>query len=177
MASAFPDVVYASGPTYWNNSQQQHMLMPFTYSNGTLEIPVGTYPSGPTGQDSEPIGNAGVTIRLLGGINQVTSIGPRLQAFLRSKTWSNYKPTSDAITVASPAIITRVQQLSSNYLPSTWNNSAYKVNVGPWNKSNFIGPSSVYAFNKPLVLQMKGKLNDAGNAVTICITLTTSWDH
>jgi len=165
-----PDIVFASGPTYNNGTV---MLMPFTYSNGKLDLKSGINYGG----SNVLPGNEGASIRRLGGNFQVTSIGTTLTNYIQSKVWDNYTVVAGSVRVASPALVTRVQQLSSDYLPATWDDAAYKVKVGEWNRSNFIGPESVFLFTKPLVLQMNAKLNNVGSAVPICITLTTSWDH
>lgn len=164
-----PDIVFASGPTYNNGTV---MLMPFTYSSGRLDLKPGSY-----GNQSVLPGNEGASIRRLGGNFQVTSIGTTLTNYIQSKVWDNYTVVAGSVRVASPALVTRVQQLSSDYLPATWDVAAYKVQAKAWDRSNFIGPASVFLFTKPLVLQMNAKLNNEGSAVTICVTLTTSWDH
>lgn len=168
-----PDVVFVSGPTYNNGTRD--LLIPFTYANGKLDIASNAaYPSGTVGQS---IGNAGASVRLLGGNSQVTTIGTNLKNLLYSRTWDSptgtQTITSNAnIRVASPGFVTRVQQLSSTYLAPTWNEKSYKAVAGAWNGANFIGESTVYMFNKPLVLQTS---NSSGT--TICITLQSSWDH
>ena len=170
MSTPNPDVIFASGPTYVVGGNT--MLLPFTYKNSRLDLPGTSYPSGTTGV---PIGNGGATIRKLGGIFPVTSIGPNLATFITNTVWDDYTIVPGSITVPSSATVTRVQQLSMSYLPSTWDNAAYKLFEGAWNYSNFIGPASVFLFNSPLVLQMRGTKN--GVTRTICITLQTSWDH
>jgi len=164
-----PDVVFVSGPTY--NNGTRNLLIPFTYSNGKLDIlSNAAYPSGTVGV---AVGNAGASVRLLGGNSQVTTIGTNLKNLVYSRTWDSQTITSNAnIRVASPGFVTRVQQLSSNFLAPTWNEQSYKVAVGAWNGANFIGENTVYMFNKPLVLQTS---NSSG--ATICITLQSSWDH
>lgn len=164
-----PDVVFVSGPTYNNGTRD--LLIPFTYANGKLDIVSNAaYPSGTS---NVAIGNAGASVRLLGGNSQVTSIGTNLKKLIYSRTWDSQTITSNAnITVASAALVTRVQQLSSTFLAPTWDEKAYNVALGPWNGANFIGEPTVYMFNKPLVLQTS---NSSG--ATICITLQSSWDH
>lgn len=172
MTTIVPDVVFASGPTYKSSPTSQAMLMPFTYSNGKLDLPSSSYTNNDGSGD--PIGNHGASIRLLGGNFLVTSIGTNLQAFIRSKTWSGYTPTNDKIIVI-PSFVTRVQQLDMMFLPANWDQVSYKVTEGAWNNANFIGPNSVFLLLKPLVLQMKG--TKSGQTKTICITLQTFWDH
>ena len=164
------DTVFASGPTYRSGSYDY--LMPFTYRNGKLDLPASTgYPSGTAGVT---LGNAGVNVRILGGANQVTSIGTNLQSFVKNNNWGGYT-VSGTITVASPAIVTRVQQLSQKYLPSSWDQTCYKVTPSAWDGANFIGNNPVYLFNKPLVLQCAG--TNGVYTGPICITLQTYWDH
>jgi len=166
------DVVFASGPTY--RSGQNDFLMPFTYYNGRLDLPSSNPASYPSGTEGVAIGNAGASIRILGGANQVTSIGPNLQAFIKATTWDGYT-VSGNITVASPGIVTRVQQLSSQYLAPTWDQKAYKITPNAWNGANFIGSAPVFLFNKPLVIQATG--TRLGTTSTVCITFQTYWDN
>ena len=167
-----PDVVFVSGPTYYNSTRSTDLLVPFTYSNGKLDIASSSGYNGNVG-NTIPFGNAGASVRLLGGNSLVTSIGTNLQALLRSKTWDTYTiATGAAITVASPALVTRVQQLSSTYLAPTWDQKSYNVTLNAWNNANFIGEPTVYMFNKPLVLQT----TKTGGGV-MCITLQSTWDH
>jgi hypothetical protein len=168
--SVNPDVVFVSGPTYQTAPGQNHLL-PFTYSNGKLDLPSsGPYASG---TDAIPVGNAGASVRVLGGTNIVLTIGTNLQNFLRSKVWDTYTLNPSApITVVSNGYVTRVQQLSSNFLAPTWDKASYKVTLARWDNSNFVGDNAVYVFLKPLVLQVT---NTAGQ--TMCITLQTSWDN
>ena len=167
------DVVFASGPTYKSGSVD--LLMPFSYNNGRLDLPSGNASSytDPTGS----IGNAGASVRLLGGTNLVTSLGTNLRNFITSKIWDGYTVTGSAasITIVSQAKVTRVQQLSSKYLAPTWDQKSYNVVASPWDNANFIGYNAVYLFTKPLVIQV----NATGNGYTgpICITFQTSWDH
>jgi hypothetical protein len=167
-----PDVVFVSGPTYYNSTRSTNLLVPFTYSNGKLDTPLASGYNGNIG-NTIPFGNAGASVRLLGGNSLVTSIGTNLQALLRSKPWDeNTIKAGAAITVASPALVTRVQQLSSTFLAPTWDQKSYNVTLNEWNRSNFIGDATVYMFTKPLVLQT----TNTGDQV-MCITLQSSWDH
>lgn len=170
--SVNPDVNFVSGPTYYNGARSTHLLVPFTYSNGKLDVPLSSGYNGDLG-NTIPFGNAGASVRLLGGNNLVTSIGTNLQALLRSKTWDTYSiAPGAAITVASPALVTRVQQLSSTFLAPTWDQKSYNITLNAWNNSNFIGEPAVYMFIKPLVLQT----TKVGGG-PMCITLQSSWDH
>lgn len=160
------DVVFASGPTY--NNGLINLLMPFTYSNGKLDL----LTSGPYTDPSGSIGNAGASVRLLGGTNLVRSLGQNLQNFITNKTWDGINVTGP-LTVVSPGVVTRVQQLSSKYLAPTWDQKSYNVVASAWDSANFIGYPAVYLFTKPLVIQAR---NVSGNG-PICITFQTSWDH
>jgi hypothetical protein len=165
-----PDVVFVSGPTYYNGTRD--LLVPFTYRNGKLDTPLASGYNGNSG-NTIPFGNAGASVRTLGGNSLVTSIGTNLQALLRSKTWDTYTiATGATITVASPGLVTRVQQLSSTFLAPTWDQKSYNVTLTAWNNSNFIGDDTVYMFTKPLVLQT----TKTGGGV-MCITLQSTWDH
>jgi hypothetical protein len=167
-----PDVVFVSGPTYWNSSSSRNLLLPFTCSNGRLDIAPGSYPGDSTGSPP-PFGNAGASVRLLGGNSQVTSIGSNLQALLRSKTWDTYTILTGApITVASPGFVTRVQQLSSTFLAPTWDQKSYNVATVAWDRANFIGEPAVFMFTKPIVIQT----TKTGGG-PLCITLQSTWDH
>jgi len=169
-----PDVVFVSGPTYYSAlPSPRNLLVPFSYSNGKLDVPSASgYPGNSSGSPP-PLGNEGASVRLLGGNSQVTSIGSNLQALLRSKTWDTYTILAGApITVASPGFVTRVQQLSSTFLAPTWDQKSYNVATVAWNGANFIGEPAVYMFTKPLVLQT----TKTGGG-PLCITLQSSWDH
>ena len=170
--SVYPDVVFASGPTYLDGSTNK--LIPFTYSNGRLDLPSS---SGYSSGDADRLGNEGATVRKLGGVFQVTSIGSNLQAFIKSGTWDGYT-ISGTITVVSPGIVTRVQQLSSKFLAPTWDQKSYNVSPNRWDGANFIGEKTVFLFDKPLVVQATGTI--AGGSPysgPICLTFQTSWDH
>ena len=162
------DVVFASGPTYLSTGgTPTNFLLPFTYSGGTLDLPAGSYSNGTS---SDPIGNAGVCVRLLGGNSPILSLGNNFKNFIKSKTWGTYTiPSSATITIASAGNVTRVQQLNSKFLASSWDQKAYTVAAGTWDGANFIGPPAVYLFTKPLVVQI--------NNPNICITFQTYWDH
>jgi hypothetical protein len=168
-----PDVVFVSGPTYYNGTKD--LLVPFTYSNGKLDTPLASGYNGNIG-NTIPFGNAGASVRLLGGNSLVTSIGTNLQALLRSKNWDGKTiKAGAAITVVSPGLVTRVQQLSSTFLAPTWDQKSYNVTLNAWNNSNFIGDAAVYMFTKPLVVQTTAT-TITGDQV-MCITLQSSWDH
>jgi len=167
-----PDVNFVSGPTYYNVGRSTDLLVPFTYNNGKLDVPSSSGYNGNLA-NSVPFGNAGASVRFLGGNSLVTSIGANLQAVLRSKTWDTYTIAPGApITVVSPALVTRVQQLSQQFLAPTWDQKSYNVTLNAWNNSNFINDATVYMFVKPLVLQTTNTANQ-----TMCITLQSSWDH
>jgi len=175
MTTVYPDVMFASGPTFLNGSSV-NQLMPFSYSNNRLDLPsasAAAYPSG----SGDTLGNAGATIRMLGGVNQVLMIGTNLQSVLRGKTWDGYtiNPTA-TLTVVSPGIVTRVQQLGATYLAPTWDVKSYNVAPTTWNNSNFVQYNATYLFQKPLVIQVSSATN-GGYTGPICITLQTSWDH
>jgi len=166
-----PDVVFVSGPTYYDSVNSKDLLMPFTYSNGKLDIAAGSYP-GSSGGSPPPLGNAGASVRLLGGSYQVTSLGTTLQSVLRTgKQWAGHD-LSGAITVVSPGIVTRVQQLDQRFLAPTWDTQSYSVSTVPWNNSNFILYNTVYMFTKPIVLKVKDT-----TGTDIWITLQSSFDH
>jgi len=175
-----PDVVFVSGPTYWSALRTKDLLVPFSYTNGKLDITPSSanYPGDSTGSPI-PFGNAGASVRLLGGNNLVTSIGTNLQALLRTKTWGTNITiaTGAPINVVSPALVTRVQQLSSDFIAPTWDLASYKVTQKAWDGSNFIGESTVYMFTKPLVLQTTRAAVPGTAAGPMCITLQSSWDH
>ena len=166
------DIVFASGPTYRSGSN--NILMPFTYYNGKLDLPSSNPASYPSGTEGVAIGNGGVNIRLLGGASQVTSLGTNLQNFIKNSVWDGYT-VSGTLTVVSPGIVTRVQQLSSKYLNPVWDEKAYKITPNAWDKANFIGNNPVYLFNKPVVVQATGR-KDAYTG-PICITFQTYWDN
>lgn len=166
-----PDVVFVSGPTYYDSVSGKDLLVPFTYSNGKLDIAAGSYPGG-SGGSPPALGNAGASVRLLGGSYQVTSLGTTLQSVLRSgKHWAGHD-ISGAITVVSPGIVTRVQQLDQTFLAPTWDTQSYSVTTEPWTNSNFILYNTVYMFTKPIVLRAKDTSN-----TDFWITLQSSWDH
>ena len=174
MTTVYPDVMFASGPTFLNGSTTQ--LMPFSYLNNKLDLPSAnpsTYLSG----SGDTLGNAGVTIRMLGGVNQVLSIGTNLQSVIKGKTWDGFTINPSAtLTVVSPGIVTRVQQLGATYLAPTWDVKSYNVASTIWNNSNFVQYNATYLFQKPLVIQVSNATNGVYTG-PICITLQTSWDH
>lgn len=171
------DVVFASGPTYNNGSND--FLIPFTYKSGVLSLPT----AGPfdSGSPDHVLGNAGASIRILGGTFNVTSLGTNLRNFIVSKKWDNYTITGTAtsIQLKSAPTLTKVQQLSSKFLAPTWDQKAYNVSPNSWDSANFIGPASVYLFTKPLVVEVIATDVPDGGTYTgpICITFQTSWDH
>lgn len=171
--ATYPDVVFASGPTYYSGTT--HLLMPFTYSSGKLDLPSFINSGGFTSGGTDTLGNAGATVRRLGGTpNQVLTLGTNLQAFIKNRTWDGYR-ISGTLTVASPGIVSRVQQLSSKYLAPTWDVKSYNVSPNAWDFNNFIGQPTVYLFDKPLVIQGTGTKGTFTGPT--CITFQTSWDH
>lgn len=168
------NIVSVSGPTY---SSITTCVLPLTCSIGKLDLPdnadfASAYPSG----SDATIGNDGVTVRLLGGSNVVTSLGSNLENFLRSKTWDGYTIASDApISIASAGTVTRVQQLATNFLASPWQNTSYKVSQGKCDSTDYVSNSFAFLFLKPLVLQTIGSNASTGQSGPICITLQSLW--
>ena len=169
------DIVFASGPTYKSGSN--NFLIPFSYTNGKLDIPSINTEAYPSDTSGTALGNAGASVRLMGGSYNVTSLGINLQNFIKARTWDGYTVTGTAasIVIKSTPVLTRVQQLSSKYLAPTWDQKSYNVTPNAWDNANFIGNSTVYLFTKPLVVQVNGSKD--GYSGPICITIQTSWDH
>lgn len=165
MTSTFPDVRSIQSLTYTENSggNPATLLFPFTYANGVLDLPASI----PKFPGTSAPGNTTVLIRRLGGDNNVLSVGPNLQNYIKAVGWSdgtNTYTVTGNITVASQGVVTRVQQLSNKYLRI---NPTYKVYAGAWDNANFIGYNAVYVFDKPLVIQASAT---GGTSNTICIT-------
>jgi len=165
MTTTYPDVRSIQSLTYTENAggSPPTLLFPFTYKNGVLDLPasIARFPG------TTAPGNTTLLIRRLGGDNVVLSIGPNLQTYIKNVGWSdgtNTYTVTGNITVASQGIVTRVQQLSTNYLTTS---PTYKVYAGPWDSANFIGYNAVYVFDKPLVIQAAAT---GGPSSTICIT-------
>lgn len=168
--SLYPDIVYASGPTYRNNANNV-LLMPFTYNNGRLDLPTSS------NYGASNMGNEGVSIRRIGTVEYaVNSIGTNLSNFIVNKQWDGYT-IRGPITVASPGSVIRVQQLSSNYLSPSWDQKAFNVSPNAWNGANFVGQPTTFLFNKPIVIQATGSNATVPYNGPTCITFQTYWDN
>jgi len=169
------DIVFVSGPTYVNNGDS--FLLPFTYSSGTLNLPLSTAEAYPSGSE-ETLGNDGANIRVIGGLYPTLSLGTNLRNFIKNKVWDGYTVTGSAssIAIVSAGTVTKVQQLMSKFLSPNWDQKSYNVSPNTWDFANFIGPPSVYLFTKPLVVQVAGSNATTGYSGPICITFQTYWD-
>lgn len=164
MTTTYPDIRYAGGPTYGG------VLFPFTYSNGTIDLPSSWLPS----KNLEPA-NEGCCIRKLGGDSLVQYIGPNFKNYIYNVTsfggWKVQNTTS--ITVYQAGVVTKVQQLGSNNLP-TINDASFKVSTNK-PSPDFTVYNSSYLFDKPLVISALA--SNGGTPTTIYITFYTQWDH
>ena len=166
MTTTYPDIRYAGGPTY------SGVLFPFTYSNGTIDLPSAWI----SGKTSAPA-NEGCCIRKLGGDSLVQYVGPSLKSYIYNVTsFGGYKvQNTTSITVYQAGVVTKVQQLGATNLPSI-NDASYKVSeTAPI--TDFIQYNSSYLFDKPLVVSAYAKKISDNTNHTIYITFYTQWDH
>jgi hypothetical protein len=167
MSSTYPDLRFASGPTY------NRVLFPFTYSNGVLDLPASFLTTIGTNAPE----NAGVQVRRLGGDYLVQRLGPNLKQYLYNiSIFDGYKiQNTSSIQISLPGIVTRVQQVSLTNLPEI-NTTSYKVSeTAP--TPDFIGYNGCYLFDKPLVISAYAKRLGDNTYHTIYVTLYTSWNY
>ena len=167
MTSIYPDIRFAGGPTYGGN------LFPFTYSNGTLDLPSGWS----TGKTLAP-SNTGVQIRRLGGNSLIQNIGTNFKNYIFNvANFNGYKvQNTSSIRVVLSGIATKVQQLGVQNLPATIDAGSYKISESA-PITDFIQFGSTYLFDKPLVISANAKNLTSNAVLTIYITFYTQWDH
>ena len=165
--SVNPNIITIGGPTYGG------VLFPFTFSSGTLDLPSGWG----TGKTAAPA-NDGALIRMLGGNSPVTSVGTNLKNYiLNVSNFGGYKvQNTSSISVVSGGIVTRVQQLGTQNLPTIISNSSYKISTfAP--VTGFVQYASSWVFDEPVVISAMAKNLSTNAITTIYITFYTHWYH
>jgi len=185
---SLPDVQYAGGPSYIRSEDPQKLLFPFVILNGALEIQLIndfdiTSTTPPLGTLNIRHGNL---IRRMGGLHLIQSIGPLFKTYIQSVEWVTndtepitYKASN--ITVYTPGLVTKVQQLSSQNLPLSID-PAYSYVSSDTPPQNFIldvtGYGTTYAFEKPLILSVDATTTPGNVPIgKQYITFYTAWDH
>lgn len=123
--SNLPFNVYVSGPTYiyppeTTTPLQPVRLIPFNYlKNGVLELnPDFYFGVLQNANNYFPGDNNTTPVRLLGGHNMVTNIGPNLTAYITGIYSNKYNMAGgvESVSVYSPGVVTKVQILDYNAL-------------------------------------------------------------
>ena len=182
---ALPDVQYVGGPYYSTGGDNPTLaLFPFTFQSGTLEIvyrngfdaTIAIAPLSAKGQSK--LGLA----RRLGGIHLVQSIGPKFRKYIETVEWGSTAPLFRAkhVAVYKPGIVTKVQQLSDQNLPSDAiaQPYSYVVSANPPTTDFLLdtaGYGITFAFEKPLVVSVDAYIADVFSGKRY-ITFYTSWD-
>jgi hypothetical protein len=183
---ALPDVQYVGGPYYYTPGPNSvHALFPFSFQGGTLDIvyrngfnaTIAVPPVSAKGQSYTGLA------RRLGGLHLVQSIGPKFQTYIETAQWGS-DPTFFAkhVEVYKPGLVTKVQQLSDQNLPSGVDPSnSYVVSANPPTTDFLVdsaGYGVTYAFEKPLVISVDAyKVSDNSYMGKRYITFYTSWDY
>jgi len=178
-----PFNTYVSGPTYINPSFNTiatipSLLFPFNYlKNGMLElVPDDAFRSIQEGSHFFPGYNNFHPVRLLGGHNIVTSIGPELINYITIIYNNKYASAGgvSSVTVYQPGVVTKVQTLDVlNIGSSLFPDNADPTDAQsgdssrPPNATYTMGESSnnwytTYVFESPLTLKIS--FNTPGNA-------------
>lgn len=143
--SNLPFNVYVSGPTYifppdTTIPLQPVRLIPFNYlKNGVLELNPDFYFTVMQNTNNYFPGDNNTTpVRLLGGHNMVTNIGPNLSAYITSIYNNKFNAAGgvQSVSVYSPGVVTKVQILDYNAL------GALGVDVNTSTSDKQIGDSS-----------------------------------
>jgi len=167
--SKYPDIITVGGPTYGG------ILFPFTYSNGTIDLPSGWA----TGKTNSPA-NERALIRRLGSDSLIQYIGSNFKNYIFGITsFSGYKVSNtSSIKVVQPGIAIRVVQLGPQNLPTIDPDESFKVSESA-PVAGFIQYPGTYVFGSPLVLSATATpLSPPGSSSrTIYITFFTHWYH
>ena len=137
-----PKVLGVSGPRYDDSVLGYSMLVPFTYSNGTLDVAlIDDFPN--TFADA-PFAGSGSTdtdtlSRVMGGLGLVQKIGPNLTNYLNGG-WIPDTDLSTKYVITISATVTKVQ----TYLPTFMDgNTCFKItsespasDTYPWGAPN-----------------------------------------
>jgi hypothetical protein len=184
---SLPDVQYAGGPSYIRVDDPQKLLFPFVLLNGALELQLIndfdiTSTTPPLGVLNVRDGNL---IRRMGGLHLVQAIGPLFQTYVQNVIWETndaspicYKASN--VRVYAPGLVTKVQQLGSNNLPTRIDpDYSYVSSSSP--PQNFIldvtGYGTTYAFEKPMILSVDARTYPGDSPMgKQYITFYTAWD-
>lgn len=108
--------VCITSPTYYDYVVDDIVLIPFSYSNGVLDINIqdAVY-NALIGGGVPPYSQTGRMVRKMGGTGLVQSIGPYFQVYLKNLLAYHFSPPTVAsditgIQVYTPATVTKVQQ-------------------------------------------------------------------
>jgi hypothetical protein len=108
--------VCITSPTYYDYVVNDLVLIPFSYSNGVLDINIqdAVYDA-LISSGNAPYSEMGRMVRKMGGTGLVQSIGPYFQLYLKNFLSHHFSPPTvpidiTGIQVYTPATVTRVQQ-------------------------------------------------------------------
>lgn len=185
-----PDIQFAGGPYYRRTIDPQKLLFPFTYRTGVLDIQVINDFN--VASTTPPLGilpvEEGGLIRRMGGLHLVNAIGPTFKTYIQNVVWEtddvspvSYKASN--LQVYKAGLVTRVQQLSSQNLPTDIDPDYSYASSSKAPTDDFLLPiegyGTTYVFEKPLVLSVDATLADSPYTALgkQYITFYTSWDH
>jgi hypothetical protein len=169
---------YVTGPTYIYPPNQFEVgdppsvrLIPFDYlKNGELELKPDSYFIDIQQENHYFPGYDNINpVRMLGGHNMVTSIGPNLTAYI-SDIYNNKFTTEggvNSVSVYSPGVVTKVQQLDLQVIGPAKNTLDTTPEAGRQSGDSLVPPTAnyitgdatnnfntTYIFESPLTLKI-----------------------
>ena len=173
--------------SYYDRNLEHIVLIPFSYSNGVLDISVqddSAYmiANGFTSDVDFPAdGLSWRMVKLMGGEGRVTSLGPNFLTWVQAYLNDNSFLVGETPTLYTAPVMTRVQQCVTVGSPSPLNNSyALSISDEKPNSDEYILDGneannffSVWVFKTPITVQF----NDDGTTryATLTSQFTSVW--
>lgn len=160
-------------PCYYDNALGYNTLFPFTYSNGVLDVEyIDDFEADMvTSTGVSPSTDPDVSVRLTGSIGLVTSIGPKLEAYIRA--WRTGIDSGTPVRVYVNGVVQKVQMTRDQYV----GDGSWEESTEPPRSENYIIGSTSNSYRSTWVFKKPFTFTVVEGGVTKYITFATRFDE
>lgn len=170
-----------STPSYYDDDLGNNVPIPFTYSNGVLDIHItNTSVNDFITNGNPPNDESEYQAKFNGGVRLVTSLGSNLLTYLRNRI-SNQEETTytGEIVLYIQPTVTKVQLAQPENVPGLTFENVYGVNDQPPSSDEYVGGDntnkyfSSWVFKTPMTIQYEAPSSTTGYRY---MTFSTHYD-